>query len=467
MTALPQAECSDLSSDELERISANQRKCNMEAIKKGAAEDVLKTHARERRLERTRAQVDSEVAANEVRTGSGTNVDGTTLLTDVRSYIRRFCAFPHEHALNAVTLWAAHAHTARHHYTTPRLIVVSPELGSGKTRVLEVLATLVPESMFALNASPASIFRTLVVRKITLLVDEADTIWDVRGKDDENKDFRALLNAGYKRGATIPRCVGPKHEVQEFEVFCPTALAGIGNLPATIMSRGIIIPMRRRSPHERVEPFRARVQEPVGHALRDRLEIWAQEVGIAAGNAWPLMPERVVDRNAEVWEPILAIADAAGGEWPELARAACLAFCSVPVETISLGVRLLADLRIIFADSVALHTEVILKKLCEGPEAGLDDDAPWAEIHGKPLGVRSLASMLKKYGVTSIKVKVDGRSLQGYRSEHLWDAWSRYLPPITAQAEPPEPVDSTEPESWSGAPQVPQVPLDTRCESEL
>jgi hypothetical protein len=83
-------------------------------------------------------------------------------------------------------------------------------------------------------------------------VDECDTVFTRRGKDDCNEDLRALLNAGYKRGAIIPRCVGPKHEVQSFEVYVATALAGLGDLPETIMSRAVTIRMRRRAPTEQV-----------------------------------------------------------------------------------------------------------------------------------------------------------------------------------------------------------------------
>src|SRR5262249_40189985 len=162
---------------------------------------------------------------------------------DVHAFIRRFCVFPDEHAAVAVSLWAAHAHMVEHFHTTPRLALLSPEPQSGKTRVLDVLHLLVPQSMFALSASPAAIFRTLSKQPITLLMDECDTVFARRGKDDNNEDLRALLNAGYKRGATIPRCVGPQHDVQNFDVYCATALAGLGDLPDTVMSRSVIIRM--------------------------------------------------------------------------------------------------------------------------------------------------------------------------------------------------------------------------------
>lgn len=380
-------------------------------------------------------------------------IDGAELLTETEAFIRRFCCFPDEHALVAVTLWAVHTHMAENFYTTPRLALLSPEAGSGKTRVLEVLDLLVPDSMFCLSASPAAIFRTLADRQVTLLFDEVDTIFAKRGKEDANEDLRGLLNAGYKRGVTIPRCVGPRHEVQDFKVFAATALAGLGDLPDTVMSRSIIIRMRRRAPTEPVEPFRSREHEQPGHGIRDRLATWAARVGASVGDAWPALPEGIVDRPAEVWEPLIAVADAAGGTWPDRARAACLALVKVAQDRrLTLGIRLLADLRTIFGQADALHTRVILDRLSDGERWGLDSDAPWADLHGKPLGERGLATMLKKYDVHSMKVKVSGDSLQGYRREHLHDAWQRYLPSHSPkEAEPVEPVEP-------GAAKVPEVP---------
>ena len=391
-------------------------------------------------------------------------IDGAQLLTYTASFIKRFCAFPDEHALVAVTLWAAHAHMVEHFHTTPRLALLSPEAGSGKTRVLEVLDLLVPESMFCLSASPAAIFRTLADRQITLLSDEVDTIFRKRGKDDANEELRGLLNAGYKRGAEIPRCVGPRHEVQMFKVFAATALAGLGDLPDTVMSRSVIIRMKKRKPDEPVEPFRSREHEAPGHAIRNKLAEWAYTVGGQVGAAWPKMPDGVVDRPHEVWEPLIAVADAAGDAWPERARNACVALCKVSQDRrVTIGIRLLADLRTIFGDADALHTRTILDRLTDGQRYGLEADAPWSDLHGKPMNERGLASMLKKYDVHSTKVKIAGEALQGYRREHLHDAWVRYLPPLSPKEA--EPVEPMEPGTFSvpEVPEVPDVKGSTRC----
>ena len=361
---------------------------------------------------------------------------GAEILDEVHTFIGRFCVFPDDHALTAVTLWAAHAHMIEHFHTTPRLVLSSPEASSGKTRVLEVLDLLVPEPLLSISASPAAVFRTLSQRQITLLFDECDAIWSKRGKDDNHEDLRALLNAGYKRGTMIPRCIGPKHDVVMFPVYAAVALAGIGDLPDTIMTRAVIIRMRRRAPGEPVEPFRSRQHDAAGHELRDELATWAQKVGAYVGASWPTLPDGIVDRPAEIWEPLIAVADFAGGHWPTTARKACVELCKVALDRrLSLGTRLLADLKVIFGDHVALHTETILERLHAGEDAGLDADAPWSDLYGKPLNVRQLASILKPYNVSSTKVTISGRSLQGYRREHLWDQWQRYLPPAPAQPE--------------------------------
>ncbi len=250
----------------------------------------------------------------------------------------------------------------------------------------------------------------------------------------------------------MQRCVGPKHDVESFPVYAAAALAGLGELPDTIMSRAIIIRMRRRGPDESVEQFRHRDQAEPGLSLRRLLAAWGATVGWTVGAATPQLPEGIVDRASELWEPLIALADAAGGHWPTSSRAACVSLCrSALNRRASLGVRLLADLRVIFGDTDALHTRTVLERLRKAEESGLAADAPWAELHGKGLGERALASMLRPYGVISVKVRAGGEPRQGYRREHLWDAWQRYLPSTPVQAEQgelPEP----------GVPAVPDVP---------
>lgn len=361
------------------------------------------------------------------------DLDGAQVLDDVYAFLGRFVAFPSEAAHVAATLWPAHAHAAESFESTPRFALLSPEPGSGKTRTLEILELLTPNPMLVLSASPPAIFRSIEKGLLTLLFDECDAIFTKHGKDDTNEDLRALLNAGHRKGATIPRCVGPLHEVRQFPVFAPVALAGLGDLPATLMSRSVVIRMRKRKPSEPVEAFRYRLAEPEGSKLRDRLAAWTAHVADRLADAWPDMPAGVTDRPADVWEPLLAIADAAGGDWPKRSRLACaeLAAAAETAEA-SLGVRLLSDLYAVFADARdggeeladALSTAVILRQL------QAIEEAPWASLGKppKPLDARGLADRLRAYEVRSATIRVGDSTPKGYRAADLYDSWSRYLP---------------------------------------
>lgn len=361
---------------------------------------------------------------------------GALLLDEVRTFLRRFVAFPSESALVTVTLWVAMTHAAERLYILPRLVIKSAEKGSGKTRLLEVLALLVPRPFFTFSASVAALFRTLASAMHTLLVDELDTIFTKR-KDDGNEDLRALLNVGYKRGATIPRCEGPLHTVRKFDVTAPAACACIGDAPETIESRAHIIQLRKRKPSETVEPFRGRVQEPEGELLRQRLTAWVAAHLDTIAEAWPDMPHGVVDRPAETWEPLLAVADAAGGHWPATARAACLEMLKVAQSNeTSYGVRLLADLREVFGAAEVMSTADVIQAL------NALEEAPWSAWNGeRGIRPRELARLLRPYEVRTMKVKVRGAALQGLRRDHLLDAWLRYLPPLPDHVEPPEPPE--------------------------
>ncbi len=365
-------------------------------------------------------------------------LDAAVVLGDVEAFLARFVAFPSEAARVAVTLWTAHAHAVAAFDSSPRLALLSPEPGSGKTRTLEVLDLLVPDPMHVLNASVAVTFRAVDKHHPTLLLDEVDVVFNARSKD-ENQELRGLLNAGHRRGAQVPRCVGPNHELKLFDVYAACARAGLGDLPATLMSRSVIIRMRRRAPGEVVQPYRQRVHESEGHDVRAGLAAWITQVSDVLADAWPEMPSGVEDRPQDVWEPLLAIADAAGGSWPVRARAACVELVKVAASgEASLGVRLLGDLRAVFGATDAMSTEAILTELRKM------DEAPWSDLRGKPLDPRRLARLLGGYQVSSTKVKVDGRSLQGYRREHLHDSWTRYLTQLPQQAEPPEPVEPSQ-----------------------
>ena len=347
---------------------------------------------------------------------------GADLLDDVEAFLTRFVAYPSEAARVAHALWVAHAWFMDQWDSTPRIAFLSPEPGSGKSRALEVTEPLVPRAVHAVNTTPAYLFRKVSDPDgpPTVLYDEIDTVFGPKAKD--NEDVRGMLNAGHRKGATAGRCVmrGKNVETEELPAYCAVALAGLDDLPDTLMTRSVVIRMRRRAPHERIEPWRLRINGAEADDLRDRLAKWANARQHLV--SWPDMPEGIEDRNADVWEALLSVADLARGDWPERARVAAVSLVTQSSDrTASLGVTLLRDLRTVFAGADKLPTETILERLHEV------DESPWADIRGKALDARSLARRLSKYDVRP-KVYRDGAStVRGYEAADLTDPWSRYL----------------------------------------
>ena len=175
-------------------------------------------------------------------------IAGAELLSNVYTFTGHFIAYPSDHAHIAHVLWIAHTHLMDAWESTPRLAFLSPEPSSGKTRALEISELLVPNPVEAINVTPAYLFRKVGDEEKgppTILYDEIDTVFGPKAK--ENEEIRGLLNAGHRRGAVAGRCVvhGKKVETEEIPAYCAVALAGLGWLPDTILTRSVIIRMRR------------------------------------------------------------------------------------------------------------------------------------------------------------------------------------------------------------------------------
>jgi hypothetical protein len=364
---------------------------------------------------------------------------GNEVLDGVVAFLTRFIRFPNKHCAVVVALWYCHTHVADRLYVTPRLILSSAEAGSGKTRVLEIGQYLVHKPEMTISITTAAIFRLLLEEPVTLLFDEIDAVFTSKGGGN-NEDLRGLLNAGYKRTATVSRCVGDAKamKVQRFPVYAPVALAGIaGRMPNTITTRAITIHMRKASEDEPIEDFMEEDVEREARPIREEMAAWANSVADKVATARPERPDGVRNRAAEIWRPLLALADEAGGDWPAKARAACTHFVvdTAADAELTTGVRLLADLYGLFAerDTDRLASAEILSALCALEES------QWADMgDGKPLNARKLAAELARYGVRSVTFDTaTGSKARGYVTYEttggqaqtgLADAWSRYLP---------------------------------------
>jgi hypothetical protein len=188
------------------------------------------------------------------------------------------------------------------------------------------------------------------------------------------------------------------------------------------MDRAIDIRMRRRSPGEKVAPFRTRRDAPPFNSLRDQLHGWVRANLGSLQAATPDLP--VEDRAADTWEPLFAIAELAGGDWPARARKACLALTGEDPDDGRIGTKLLADLKAIWgADEEHLFSTTIIERLCE------IEESPWSEWgrDRKPITQRGLAELLP-YRVKPKTVRERGveKTTRGYSRSDLADPWTRY-----------------------------------------
>jgi hypothetical protein len=386
------------------------------------------------RLQRKKARQEQDAPIPET--------DGARVLSAALAYQKRFVCYPSEHAAAAHVLWNAHAHMMDAWESTPRLAFLSAEPTSGKTRSLEISEPMVPNAVSTVNASVAYLFRKAGSDEgqPTVFFDEIDTIFGPKAKDHE--DIRGFINAGHRRGATYGRCVvhGTIVMTEDTPVYAAVAVAGLGWLPDTLLARSIIIRMRRRLRTETIEPYRRRDHAPQAKEIGRRLAGWASTVIDAAKGMRPAMPAGVEDRAADCWEPLLVVADLAGGEWPTLAREAAVAFVtsSQNQTPVSLYLRLLGDIRTVFWKNLTqvaqsqpkgLPTKRILEELYTL------DDAPWGTLNkGEAYTPTQLATCLFEYGAKSDYLRPHPSQphlkARGYRLRDLADAWRRYLGPL-------------------------------------
>jgi hypothetical protein len=346
--------------------------------------------------------------------------DVANVLDRTETFCRRFVAFQSDAQAVAATLWIAHTHAFAAAMCTPRLAIQSAEKQSGKTRLLEVIDLLAKNSKQVAGISPAALFRSIDKGPLTVLIDEVDAIFGPKASAD-HEDLRSLLNAGYRAGATIPRCVGPKNEVHDFATFAPVALAGIGNLPDTVEDRSILIRLRRRAPHQKVDKLRIRVVTPEAAELNDDLSAVFERLIDSLADHVPEQPRGLSDRAEDVWEPLFAIAECAGGDWPQRAREAAVTLADKGPEDGSVTERLLADIRTVFEDESRLWSTDLCERLAKLEEA------PWGNWYGKPLDPRALARLLRHHEIRSDQIKVGDANKRGYYRTAFEDVFAAYL----------------------------------------
>lgn len=342
-------------------------------------------------------------------------IDGVQLIDEACRAIRQYLVLPNG-SLEVLALWAIHTHEFRCFNHTPRLAIISPEKGCGKTTTLDVLAELVARPLLSSNATVSAVFRTIEIAAPTLLIDEADTFLK------ENDELRGILNSGNKRGGQVVRTVGDDYEPRQFSTWGPAAIAMIGRLPETLEDRSVIVSLRRRKPTERVKQFRSERTDELRQVAR-KIARWTADNREALAASDPDMGT-LSNRVADNWRPLFAIAQCAGGEWLATVRSIAVA-AQASKRDQSTGVMLLGDSRAIFearphSDRIGSNDLAIELAAMEG--------RPWAEWrNGKAITPAALARLLSPFGILPGTRRNGTDTFKGYLFADFSEPFARYL----------------------------------------
>jgi putative DNA primase/helicase len=317
--------------------------------------------------------------------------------------------------IDTCTLWAALTHVTDMVHVLPRLAAQSPGPGCGKTVLMEVISNLSPKALMAASITAASVFRVIEAVRPTLLIDEADQLFR-----SDNKELLGILNSGHRRSsAYVLRVVevSPgQHETIRFSTWGPMMTAGIGTLPPTLEDRSIVIRLQRALPSE----VRRHLRDghcPVLLVCARKLTRWGSELAELPDVD---LPPQFSNRIGDNWRPLFAIAQLAGGEWPErVMLAAKGALSNSDGGAIAI---LLQDIQEVFGEQDRMTSQEIVDKL-----TGLDE-APYGEVNrGRAITTNWLAKQLK--GVingTSQSIRSGSRTAKGYHRHQFKEAWRRY-----------------------------------------
>lgn len=342
-------------------------------------------------------------------------VDGRILVFEIVDVFNRFSVLPNGTAM-AASLWTILTYCFDLWLTLPILGVLSPEKRCGKSTFMTTLDCLCFKSLSASNISPAAFFRVIELHRPCLLIDEGDTFLK------ENEVLRGVINSGHTRTqAYVVRCDGENNDPVKFTTWAPKAIAMIGKLPGTIEDRSVIVSLKRKLPSEHAERHTSETRQELS-IIKQKISRFVEDNSEALKKAIPARLHSTNDRQADNWEPLLAIAQVAGVE--EEARSAALFFLDVTEKEMPLSVQLLLDLNEVFKDK---HVERMFSAELVANLVAFDD-RPWAEwSNGRPMSTNALAKSLKRFGIQPKLLRIGDETKRGY--EHGWflDPLSRYV----------------------------------------
>ena len=345
-------------------------------------------------------------------------VDGAELLEQIAATYKRFCVLPN-HAADVLAVWVFLSYCYQKFEFAAVVAVWSPEPECGKGRVLDVTEKLAHHAFRTANTSAAVLYHSVSKGDITVLIDEIDS-----QHVEQREAIGNILKSGFQSNGKAHRMaeINGEQTVVEFTTYCPKMLATIGldTLDKATRTRSIGIRMQRKKRGDKIAKFR----RYDGSELRRKCLRWVKDNLPALEAVKPMdLDECATDRQEDVWEPLVAIARVAGGDWEKRIREAAsnLSGGANTAATEAIGHQLLSAMREYFdTNGDKVHTTTLIERLNKaGDFSGLNGNRGITPFF--------LSKNLKPYGIESRGVRIDNAVLKGYDRASFEEAFQTYL----------------------------------------
>jgi hypothetical protein len=334
--------------------------------------------------------------------------------------------------VTACALWSMHMHIYDQFQYTPRLALLSPEPGWGKSQVMTLVRFLapLPRPYLMINPTPAGLYQSIDSGVSALLVDEIDNL-----NLDRNGQLRSILNAN-QRDAVIPRGGSPGKggkppQPKFYKPFIPMAVGAIGRLPKPLKTRCVTIHMEqkpkgviRKQADSKDKDFVAMADAVLGEIIRWRHGVVLDQNPDLSG---------IDNRYADNLRPLIAIADAFNRG--EKARRVAKALIGEDIE-VSEGILLFIDIRRVFnrlkVDRIErMHLLNELQKY----------DA-WGDWAPSLLTKSKMLAILRDYGVPAVHpIRIGGDLVQGWYRKDFEEVWNTLCPPPEEDDQEPRAIE--------------------------
>ncbi len=351
-------------------------------------------------------------------------IDCVALANEVRSELNRYIFLDGGEDV-PIALWVMGTYIINAFRIFPKLHIHSPEKRCGKSTLLEFLEGYCNRTVLTASITPAALFRMVDECQPTLMIDEVDAF--LAGNDE----LRGVINSGHtRRTAFVIRTQGDDHKPTKFSTWTPMILAGIGRIPDTIADRSVVVRMQRATGKEKRERLLGQHYERT-LTTRRKLCRWALDNEGLIAQKGIMPPEIENSRAMDNWIPLFAVADAIGGEWPELCKAAYVRIHTIEEsEDDSITTMLLTDIKQIFdeQDGDRMFSAELVAALAAM------EDRPWETwSRGKPMTTNALSGRLKEFKIKPADIRIGDVNKKGYLLEKFKDAFKRYVQTATTR----------------------------------